>query len=41
MHAGVCGMNMGMRSKLDKWWWNEEVNVATSRKKEAHKAKQY
>ena len=26
------------RRKGDKWWWNEEVKEAVSRKKEVHKA---
>ena len=33
----LCGKKRG-RSKGDTWWWNEEVKVAASRKKEAHKA---
>ena len=34
----VCGKKMGRRSKGDTWWWNEEVNEAVSRKKDAHMA---
>ena len=34
----VCGKKRGRRSKGDTWSWNEEVNEAVSRKKEAHKA---
>ena len=34
----MCEKNRGRRSKGDTWWWNEEVNEAVSRKKEAHKA---
>ena len=29
----VCGKKMGMRSKGDTWWWNEEVKEAVSKKK--------
>ena len=32
----VCGKKRG-GSKGDKWWWNEKVKEAVSRKKEAHK----
>ena len=28
----VCGRKMGMRSKGDTWWWNEEVIKAISGK---------
>ena len=33
----VCGMNKGKRSKGDTWWWNDEVKVGVSKKKDAHK----
>ena len=34
----VCGKKRGRRSKGDTCWWNEEVKVAVSRKKDAHTA---
>ena len=34
----MCGKKKGVRSKVDTWWWNEEVKEAVSRKKEAHMA---
>ena len=34
----VCGKKRGKRSKGDKWWHNEEVKEAVSKKEEAHKA---
>ena len=34
----VCAKKRGRRSKGDIWWWNEEVKVAVSKKKDAHKA---
>ena len=33
----MCGKKSG-RNKGDKWWYNEEVKDAKSRKKDAHKA---
>ena len=33
----VLGKKRGRRSKGVIWWWNEEVEEAVSRKKDAHK----
>ena len=32
------GKNDGWRHKGDTWWWNDEVNEAISKKKDAQKA---
>ena len=29
---------VGKRGRGDRWWWNEEVKEAVSRKKDAHRA---
>ena len=34
----ICGKKRGRRLKGDRWWWNEEVKEAVSRKKDARKA---
>ena len=34
----VCGKKRERRCKGERWWWNEEVKEAVSRKKDAHRA---
>ena len=33
----MCGKKRGEKSIGDTWWWNEEVKVAVSRKKDVDK----